>query len=433
MKKFFVLLVKEVKEALTPQMIVPFLVMVAVFYFVGNVAGKQQEEQAKKSTVLAVMDEDQSVTSKGDITFLSQNNFSIKEYPVTSREDFVLSVKKDKVSSALVIPKGFESKIRSVKVQEVPTYVFINNVSFFASMKNYQAADSAVALLDQLASDKLLSSVSDKSAAEVGVIKNPVRASDYVYVGDKSAQANFASVIAFINQQIFLIPTILFFVIIIASQMIATAVAEEKGNKTLETLLSLPVKRNIIVSAKMVAAGIVSLLMAAIYMVGMQSYMGGLTGQSAASVGNIKAIAGQLGLVFTPTGYLLLGTVLFLGVLVALAIAIILGLFSEDAKSAQGIITPLMVLVLIPYFLTIFVDLDSLSPVLRYFIYAIPFTHVFLAAPNILLSNFTPLIYSIIYLAALFVIFVYIATKIFSSDYVLTMKISFPWKKKKVL
>ncbi len=312
--------------------------------------------------------------------------------------------------------------------------MFINSVSFFANMKNYQAADSAVAILNQLVGSQLLSSASGKSAAELEAVKNPVRAADYVYVNDKSAKANFASILGFINQQTFLIPTILFLVIIFAAQMIATAVAEEKGNKTLETLLSLPVKRNIIVSAKMVGAGIVSLLMAAVYMVGMRSYMGGLTGQAlVADSQGVRAVAETLGLVFTPTGYLLLGTILFLGTLVALAIAIILGLFSEDAKSAQGVITPLMVLILIPYFLTIFLDLNSLSPALRYFIYAIPFTHIFLAAPNILLANYAPLIYGAIYLAILFVVFVYIATKIFSSDYVLTMKIGFPWKKKKAL
>jgi len=54
--------------------------------------------------------------------------------------------------------------------------------------------------------------------------------------------------------------------------MVAVAVATEKENKTLETLLSMPIKRSYIASSKMIAGGIVSLLMALIYIVGFNFY-----------------------------------------------------------------------------------------------------------------------------------------------------------------
>ena len=47
------------------------------------------------------------------------------------------------------------------------------------------------------------------------------------------------------------IPIVLFVAVIFASQMIATAIATEKENKTLETLLSYPVTRTSIVTSKM--------------------------------------------------------------------------------------------------------------------------------------------------------------------------------------
>ena len=141
-------------------------------------------------------------------------------------------------------------------------------------------------------------------------------------------------------------------------------------------------------------------------------------------------IAGELGLKITTLGYLEVGILLFLGILLALAMAMILGAFSEDAKSAQGVVAPLMILVLIPYFINLFFDIGSFSQTLQYIIYAIPFTHVLLSVQNVLLGNQLLIIFGGIYLLILFVIFVLIAAKIFSSDLILTMKLNFGKKKK---
>ena len=73
----------------------------------------------------------------------------------------------------------------------------------------------------------------------------------------------------------------------------------------------------------------------------------------------------QLGLTFGPSDYALLGLTLFAGILVALSIAIILGAFAESVKSVQALLTPLMVLLLVPYFLTLFLDLSDLPDAAR--------------------------------------------------------------------
>jgi ABC-2 type transport system permease protein len=219
-----------------------------------------------------------------------------------------------------------------------------------------------------------------------------------------------------------------------AAQMIAAAVATEKENKTLETLLSLPISRGTIVTTKMLSAGLVSLLMAGIYMLGIKNFNSGITGMMNSSVNvgveSSSEIARELGLKLTTIGLAELGTILFLAILLALAIAMILGAFSEDAKSAQGVVAPLMILVMIPYFITLFMDVNVLSAPVRYLIYAIPFSHIFLAIPNILLGNDLFILYGSIYLLVLFIVFVWIAAKIFSSDLILTMKLNFSKKKK---
>lgn len=149
-----------------------------------------------------------------------------------------------------------------------------------------------------------------------------------------------------------------------------------------------------------------------------------MTGTSAVSEATRTAVT-QLGLVFSVTDYVLLGLALFFGILVALSIALILGSFAQDTKSAQGIVAPLMLLILLPYFMTMFLDLNTLSPGLKILIYAIPFSHPFLAAPNLMLHKYQNLGLGIGYMALLFVLFVVIAARIFASDKILTMNLNF--------
>jgi ABC-2 type transport system permease protein len=213
-------------------------------------------------------------------------------------------------------------------------------------------------------------------------------------------------------------------VIILAAQMIAASIAGEKENKTLETLLSTPVARGALVTAKMMAAGIVALVSAAAYMVGMKSYMGGILGASGGTSAAVGQAIQKLGLVLDLRGYVLLGLSVFAGIMVALSIAVILGAFAEDLKSVQILIMPLMMVVLLPYLITMFIDINTTSPVLKWLIYAIPFSHPFLAAQFIFAHNFTMVVAGIIYQFALFLVLATVAARIFSTDRILTMKLN---------
>jgi ABC-2 type transport system permease protein len=108
---------------------------------------------------------------------------------------------------------------------------------------------------------------------------------------------------------------------------------------------------------------------------------------------------------------------------VALAIAIILGILVESVKSVQAVTTPLMILVLLPYFLIMFLDINTVSSAIKYLLYAIPFSHPFLAAQKIITHDYLFIIYGIVYQAFIFLIFVIIAAKIFSSDKVFTLRL----------
>lgn len=428
MKKFFVLFKKEIKEMLTPQLWIPFLTVILVFFVIGNVANKQMKQQASAKDKIAIADFDRSALSSAAITAVGQNA-EVEEIAVADKNEFITQLMKRKISAGLIIPEGFENNITERGNGDIESYTLMNDFSAFAG-KKLSVASTSAAVINELVSSSIISS--KVGADEAANLKHPISVKDFVSANGIIKEGNATQLLSYILSQTTTIPTVLFVVIVMAAQMIAAAVATEKENKTLETLLSLPISRKAIVASKMLAAGLVSLIMASVYMLGIKNMNSGLSGAaSGISTGdNIARLAGELGLKFSPVGYLELGLVLFLAILLALALAMIMGAFAENAKSAQGVVAPLMILVMIPYFLILFLDLNTLSAPVRYIIYAIPFSHIFLAMPNILLGNHGFVLIGAAYLLILFIIFVLLAAKIFSSDLILTLKLNFKGKKK---
>ena len=137
----------------------------------------------------------------------------------------------------------------------------------------------------------------------------------------------------------------------------------------------------------------------------------------------------KLGLTFDTTGYLILGVSLFLAILVALAMAMILGVLAEDFRSAQNMIMPLMFMVMIPYFISLFADVNTVSLPVKILILVIPFSHPFLVSQNIYLGNYGMIAAGLAYMLAVFAVLVIYAARIFSTDKILTMKLRFGKKK----
>jgi ABC-2 type transport system permease protein len=219
-----------------------------------------------------------------------------------------------------------------------------------------------------------------------------------------------------------LIPIIMFLLIMYSSQMIMGAISTEKLDKTLETLLSSPVSRLSVISAKMLSAAIVAALQAAVYMFGMNKMMEGITGGMTDDK-NTEEILKNLGLTMSVGDYILVGAQMFMTILIVLSISIILGALAKDAKSAQTLQLPIMLLAMVPYFVTMFIDVNSASPVIKYVTYAIPFTHAFVANQNVTFGHYDVYTFGLIYQFIVLCIFLFLALRIFMSDRIFTMSI----------
>jgi len=420
MKKFTNLLKKEIKELITRQLIGSLILTLVLFYFIGNIA---RSEMGKVQGVkdIYILDLDESDLSGEILRNLAFASFRINQVSVKDKDLAIDLVKKDsKISLLLIIPKGFASSVSSSQPKEIETYSFIRSFSMSSSINSEIVNQIIVSINNYLSDNILKTKLPDLSPK---IIKNPIRNRNFIVVKDRIAEGSITDVNNFVYSQSIFVPIILMMIIVFSSQMVLSAIAMEKQDKTLETLLTVPISRNHIVIAKMLASGIVGLVSAGIYMIGFRFYMGGFMGNTPNV--QVNEVVQKLNLRFTADSYILLGISLFLAILCALALATILGVLTEDLKSAQSASFPLVFLVLIPYFLTILSDINSLELPLRVIVLAIPFTHPFLASQNLMFGNYAVVLYGILYTLVVFMILVFIAGRIFSTDRILTMKLGF--------
>jgi ABC-2 type transport system permease protein len=425
MKKFKNLLKKEIRELITLQLIISLLFTIGLFYLIGNLVRTEIKKAGEARMDIYVADLDNSELSKDVISNLSFANFKVNLLKENDRDKAIEYAKKNNINLLLIVPKGFGYSVSRFQLKEIETYSFIRSFSM-SSTASSAVVNQVISAINRYLSNNFLKSKFPQ--IDPDNLKNPIKSKDFVIVKDKIAEGSAVEVTNFVYSQSVFIPVILMMVIIFSSQMVLSAVAMEKQDKTLETLLTVPISRNQIVMAKMISSGLVGLISAGIYMIGFRNYMGGFMGNISTSE-QTNAIIQKLGLQFTPEGYTLLGLSLFLAILCALALATILGVLAEDLKSAQSMAIPITFLVLIPYFLSLFSDFNSISLPLKIIVMIIPFSHPFIASQNILLGNYSVVFYGIIYMSLIFTLLILIAGKIFSTDKILTMKLRFGGKK----
>jgi ABC-2 type transport system permease protein len=86
-------------------------------------------------------------------------------------------------------------------------------------------------------------------------------------------------------------------------------------------------------------------------------------------------------------------------------------------------------MVMIPYFISLFADINTVSLPVKIFILAIPFSHPFLVSQNLYLGNYGMIFGGLAYMLVVFTVLVVFAARVFSSDKILTMKLRFGKKR----
>jgi len=417
LKGFGNFLLKELKELIRDPkillgMIVLPLIMFPVIGGIMNYSIQSAQEKAQK-TPLLVLNNDGGSWSITFIDFLKPwMNVSVENNTTPEQ----------------AVAKGLLSKYNTTQFIEIPSGFSANltahsegNTSITASV-NFYGVFSGGGLLESVGStviDNLIYSFNREKAPDlVDTVKSSI------IKGKIAERVDPSTLSGLMLSQAIALPITIMILLTYSMQIAATSVAMEKEEKTLETLLTLPMDRLAILMGKLSSSILVAGIGALAYMIGYNYMLGSIT--TGISTGASIDLA-SLGLVPSLLGYLLLGISLFVTLLSALALAVIISAFSEDVRGAQSLIGYIYPLIFIPSFALMYLDFNTLPLALRIVFYAIPYSHPILASKAVIMGDYWTAILGIIYVTAFTVVVMYAASRLFATEKILTAKLKFRW------
>jgi ABC-2 type transport system permease protein len=257
-------------------------------------------------------------------------------------------------------------------------------------------------------------------------VLDPISVSQSSIVKGKPEDVDPSALYSFAQAQFFGLPLALFMLIILAMQLAATSVATEKEEKTLETLMSLPLSRFTLLMGKLAGSTVVAAIGAVATILGVIYYMGSFTfGAPAQQAIDLVAV----GLAPSLLSYVILGISVFVALLAALALAVVVSVFADDVRGAQSLLGFVYTPLLIPMFVLMFADINSLPLGFQILLLALPFTHPMLAARATITGDYLTPVLGIVYVALFTVAILYIAARLFATEKILTAKIRLGRKK----
>lgn len=413
---------------MTVQTVIGILLSLVMFYFIGNMMGNVMDNATKNATSITLCDQDNSDFTKAVIKGIEANNNKVKLVTLESN-DYQAELKRLDLKNLIIIPKGFSDTVFNNNKKADLEYVKVLNTLSMSGNISGAGATEGINIIKESVKTTLMS-YKNLKVDDITLIQDPVQLKETTVVGEKSSIVSSEALSGFLSMQGVFVPIVIYILVIFASQMIISAIATEKVDKTLETLLSAPVSRVSVLSAKMIAAALVAALNAVVYMIGFSKFMGGVTGGSGNSSKEVGDAVADLGLKLQGMDYVMLGMQMFMTILIALSISLILGALAKDVKSAQTLIMPILFMAMIPYLITMFVDVNTISFIPRMLIYAIPFTHTFIAVDNIVFAKDALFWGGFAYQVVFLIVCMFFAVRVFMTDKLFTISLTFGQKRK---
>ncbi|NIA11347.1 MAG: ABC transporter permease [Nitrospiraceae bacterium] len=410
---------KEVRELLTPSTFVPIIVMAIIFGSMGNMIGGATEE-AKEKPVMGIINMDNG-TFSGIVNSTVYNMSKVAYISSSGDIDEGIKVLKEKGGTALiVVPSNFSDRIAGNLPGKIEVYWIMKGAGIMDSISS-GVVDAILHEADRRISVELM----EKGDVNATLALSPTERNETtIFKGKEMQGISPGTISAMLSSQSTMVPIIIMIIIMMAGGMVISSMGMEKENKTLETLLTLPVKRSSIVAGKIAGSAVVGLLMAVIYMIGFSYYLNSFQVSGGVNLADY-------GLVLNAWDYLLVGISLFMALTAALSLCMVLGTFAKNYKSAQTLTVPVSILAIIPMFMIMFKDFGTLPLSLKVILFAIPFSHPMMAVRALLFGNYTLVISGIAYVTAFALAMIAIAVHIFKTDRLLTGSVNHSFRRKR--
>ena len=424
---------KELREFLSISSIVSVVMVVVIFAFMGSMMSGETDKITSPSPLLIINCDE----SGGSINGFAVEQIGVaydqvygtgtfSEYAVivdgtSTNVDpaYVHRLLSDsECSDAIVVLNGFYNNIVGNALNNQPVQKGQVLMYFeYSSSGLFGGASSTMAqTLMAVVNSNIAYSLSGLTDLGVNAVSPVDMGSTYTYVnGEIVKNVTPMEINAALMGQNFVIPLIIMVILTMIGGIVISSMGNEKENKTLETLLTMPVKRTTIVTGKLLSAAIAGLVFGAAYLFGMMFYMNGMTSMSMSTLD-----LADIGLTLGVTDWIIVMVMMFLAILAALGMCMILGAFTKNYKAAQTMILPLAVMSMIPMFIIMFMGWENLPPIGQFLLSLIPFTHPMMVVNNLMFDDMTLVFAGIGYLLAFSAAMVYITVRLYKSDILIT-------------
>jgi ABC-2 type transport system permease protein len=364
------------------------------------------------------MDLDQGAMAQNLTLSLRALKVTLTEIQSSTVEEAVQSLQESNVTSLLIIPAGFSQNLTSGLRGELEVYSVIRRLSFSEGAKASAASNPIGRYEGLMVYGAIKQAFPDRSPESV---LDPIALRNVVVFKGKTIEAPPEFLQSLFMSQSFGFPMVLMLLLISAMQIAATSISLEKEEKTLETLLTLPVGRLSILTAKLAGSVVVAVAGAVAALIGVNYYTSSIFGMVPTGSLDLEG----LGFAPSPTGYVLLGVTMFVTIVSALALAICIAAFSENVRSAQSMVGPLNILVILPSLALMFADIEILPFPVQAIMYAIPYTHSIVASKAAFTSDYLTMLISIAYISLFTIALLFITARIFATEKIITGRLTF--------
>jgi ABC-2 type transport system permease protein len=419
------LVVKEIKELVRdPKILIGVILMpLIIFPVMGSAISISQKSvmQAMITASFAIYDEDHGQASDELLSYLYMNN-TVITIEADSLEEALTTFQDTNATALLYIREGYSENVSEGLRGDLKIYANLKSLSI-AETSSSDSLSSLVNIYSYLMS---LSNIRGLllDVGELGdpyVVRNPLTISYASIIKGNVLEIAPGAIVQLVVSQSVMLPIMVMVMLMFAIQMAATSIAIEKEQKTLETLMTLPVGRMTILSGKLAGSIVVAVGGAISYMIGFSYYM---TSAFSFAPEMTSMTTGDVGLGLEPIGIILLGVNIFITLVSGLALAISLATFTDNVRSAQSLTGFLTIPVIIPAIVLMFSDLAMLPKSVQWILLAIPYTHSIIASKAAFLGDYAVVIRSIGYIAAFTLIVLYVAARIFSTERIITSTFS---------
>ncbi|MBU1244051.1 ABC transporter permease [Myxococcota bacterium] len=384
------IVLKEVREMLTFTTIGTIIAVTAIFASMGGLVSMTKGETTKKP-VIAVLDLDAPGAKLAAVVVATLSESCEVIYLGTDDRAGLKTLRANSRGAALIeIPAGFDAQLRSGHQGKLGVTWIMRGAGALDTISSAVMERHFLSVSRAVSRELVTARIGGADSAAADVIVDPIQRIENTFFKEKLIpMLSPAKISQILAAQSITVPIIMMIILMLGGAVVVSSMGLEKENKTLETLLTLPVSRRTLVMGKLLGSAIVGILMAGIFAIGFRFY-----------IQNFEAPAESLAVLGLDLGigdYILVIVSLFASLLFGLAFALLLGVLARDYKSAQMLTYAILVLAMFPMMIVMLKDFDTVPLSLQILLFIIPFSHPMMAMRQLALENSGFVLWGILY------------------------------------